>query len=588
MRSLTIRNLFLFATTFIPFSAAVATSFVYPAGNPTVTPTKSPPAWLPSKSGDDGYITVRADVKMPPISCAALGKKGLIGGIFAEKMQIVASIKTVGFRSNLDGQSLPVATFDGRNEPGACTGFNTLPATIISYARLEPFSVAEPGALAIIFDVKSTTDKNANLVSSAQLVLGTAAVFTTGGAATTVAGLTAAFAKPALANLEQKIDKSIGETIAGQARIDLDWLTVRTGIGSIVVPVYAAKTGWGETSANAIKRVRNLKVDPDDKLFDVVLTFSYTKTLFDTRVSGVDDLPQNDALASNTVLNHPRLPGILNFMQLLNSTAPSLLQVVSNSKTNADKAAAAGQVHEVLKSAGLNLTDRAIVMKSFIDEAQKGTKWYSPIEVNAYFGNFPEVRDQVTTLYGAGQVFGIPDTQVGMGPAFVAWKKTVAPILNDLRQALTTTEAKANALANFNGGADIEVSFYPSSSGWVPVVSNVSPPDSITPRSEAANAQVDVTVAYPPGITKLASATVKKAGCFVYGDDVYLAAESFGGHMIVVSEAGEFWRLDAKLAPKGGGKISNITLSRLSSDWKNFFQKSAFEGGECPGILSSL
>jgi hypothetical protein len=119
-------------------------------------------------------------------------------------------------------------------------------------------------------------------------------------------------------------------------------------------------------------------------------------------------------------------------------------------------------------------------------------------------------------------------------------------------------------------------------------MSNASPPDPITPRSEAANAQVDVTVVYPPGITKLASATVKKAGCFVYGDDVYLAAESFGGHMIVVSEAGEFWRLDAKLALKGGGKISNITLSRLSSDWKNFFQKSAFEGGECPGILSSL
>lgn len=582
------RTIFCFAVAFIPFTAATATSFVFPAGSPVVTKTESSPPWLAKGSGDDGYVTVRADVKMPPISCAALGKKGLIGGIFQEKMQIVASVKTIGFRTNLDGQSLPIATFDGRTEPGACTGFNTLPSTIIPYARLEPFSPVEPGALAIIFDIKSTTDKNSNLVSSAQMVLGAAAVFTTGGAAATVAGLTSAFAKPALSSLEQKIDKSLGETVAGQARVDLDWSMVRTGIGSVVVPVYAAQTTWRETPANAIRRVQNLKTNPDDKLFDVVLTFSYTKTLFDPRVSSTDDLPQNDALSSSSVLNYPRLPGIPNFLQLLNANAPSLLQTLASAKTKAEKAAATSQAHEVVKSAGLNVIDRAIVMKSFIDEAEKGTNWYSAAEVYSYFDNFPEVMNQVVKIYGPGQVFGIRDTQIGMGPAFVVWKKTVPPILNDLRQALTTTEARTSVLANFNAGSDIDVSFYPSSSGWVPVASTVLPSASTAPPPGGAVAQVDVTVSYPPGITKLSAAIVKKAGCFVYGEDTNLSPESFGGHMIVVSELGELWRLYAKLAPKGGGKISKITLSKLSDDWGIFFKTSVFEGGECPGILSSI
>jgi len=584
---LTSRILMPCALLLVPLNVATAASFVFPAGSPTVTASASPPAWLAGNFGDDGYVTVRADVKMPPITCANLGRKGLVGNIFSEKMQIVASVKTVGFRTNLDGQNLPVATFDGRSAPGTCTGFNTLPATIIPYARLEPFSAAAPGALSIIFDIKSTTDKEANLVSAAQIALGAVAVFTTGGAATTVAGLTSAFAKPAMSNLEQKINESAGAIVAGQARLDLDWAAVRKGIGSVVVPVYSAKTAWMQTPAQAIEKRLSLKPAAEDKLFDVVLTFSYAKTLFDPSISGADDYPKDGALATHSVLNYPRLPGVQNFMQLLNANAPSLLQTIAAAKTPAEKSAAAGIGIEMLKHAGLNLTDRTIVMKSFIDEA-RGSIWYSPAEVSYYFDSDPDMEERAIKVYGMGGIFEIYDTQIGIGAAYANWKKVVPPILADLRQALTTVEARTGALANFNGGADIELSFIPSSSGWIPAAPTPGAVPVHTDPSVPGLAPVNVAVTYPPGLTRLGATGVTKAGCFVYGDEANLEPANFGGQMIVISEAGEPWRLAAKLAPGGAGKIGKITLAKLSEDWKNYFKGSSYKGGECPAILSSL
>jgi hypothetical protein len=118
------RNMLVLASLLLQFPFALATSFVFPSATPTVTDAATP-AWLPNGNGDDGYLTVRAEVKMPPVSCAALGKKGVIADILQEKMQIVASVKTSGFRTSLDGKTLPVATFDGRSDPGGCTGLNT-------------------------------------------------------------------------------------------------------------------------------------------------------------------------------------------------------------------------------------------------------------------------------------------------------------------------------------------------------------------------------------------------------------------------------------------------------------------------------
>jgi hypothetical protein len=447
----------------------------------------------------------------------------------------------------------------------------------------------DPGALTILFEVKSSTDKNANLVAGAQMILGAAAVFTTGGAATTVAGLTSAMAKPAFATVEQKVDKGLGVAVLGQARVDLDWPAVRKGIRSIVVPVYLSETNWGETPADAISRIQKTAMPSAAKLFDIVLSFSYTKTLFDTRVASATGLPAGDALASLSVLNYPRLPGIQNFMQILNASSPSLLQAVASAKTNLEKAAAASQAMEALRDVGLNLMDRAVVMKSFVDEAHKGPGWYSQPEVYSYFSGFPDLRDQIFRIYGDNPIeMGIYDTQLGYGAPFNGWKGKVAPILADLRQALTTTEARAGALSNFNGGADFDLSFYPSSAGWLPAPAPAPNPGDPAPSTTIGPGPADAPISYPPGITRLASNSVRKAGCFVYGEPMNLDPNTMGGHMIVISEKGDTWRLDAELAHKGSGKIGKITLARMNDDWKNFFKKVAYGGGECPGILSSL
>lgn len=72
---------------------------------------------------------------------------------------------------------------------------------LVPLARLEA-NAANVNSPKIELLVRSTSESKFNLVGPAQAVLGVATVFATGGAASTVAGLTSALAQPAFKQIE--------------------------------------------------------------------------------------------------------------------------------------------------------------------------------------------------------------------------------------------------------------------------------------------------------------------------------------------------------------------------------------------------
>ena len=570
-----------FALPFV-WSSSQAESFAYPNATAKVV-DRPTPAWLEGGTGDDGYVTVRAEVVMPQFSCVTLGKKGgMLFNIGEEKMQVVVSLKQVGFRGSLDGQEIPIATFDGRARPGGCAVLSTLPITVIPYARLEQFSDVDQGSLSILFNVRSTTDTELNLVPAAQLVLGAAAVFTTGGAATTVSGLGSKLAQPAISSIEKQVNAQLSNVTPGQGRLPLNWPEVRKGIATATVPVFMGRTKGTETVEQAISRLQSGTGSNQVPLFDIVLTFSYTKSLFDPTVTTKDGFPRADSIASYAVLNYPQLQGVPNFLQLLNATSPSLMQVAAAAQTKESWSDVCGKSIEILRGAGLSQLDRGIVLKSFLDEARKGGSWYTPLNINACLGGFSALKSVVTQLYDVLSVVDIEDTQDGVGAAFDAWKKRVPPVLDKLRMAMTTKDDRAAALLSFNGEADIDVQIWPEAIAWD---SGSQPVPAVPQSSELVVAKPAV----PKGITRLAANSIRSGGCFIYAEAEDLLAASLGGHMILLDERGDYWHANVKLATKAGGNVNSILLSKLvQKDWKAFFKSRTYKGGECAALLAGL
>lgn len=92
-------------------------------------------------------------------------------------------------------------------------------------------------------------------------------------------------------------------------------------------------------------------------------------------------------------------------MQILNSSAPSQLRIMSNA-SGKDLSRACSLGFEKLRAAGLANPDIALVMKSFMDEARGNTAWYQDADfVKTCFGQAPKVESALTLIYGdPGQI----------------------------------------------------------------------------------------------------------------------------------------------------------------------------------------
>lgn len=533
---------------------------IYPESRPSVL--KSPaPSWLEGGHGDDGYVSVSARIQMPG-PCTSLGSPGVFG-FATEKINLVVSLRSTGFGSALEGMDIPVATFDARDDPSACWGLNKLSSTVIPFSNLQKFSNVAPGQLGLLIKVRSTADVAINAVATAQTLINVAAVFATGPAAAAVTTGTNTLAKPVLTSLESSVNKALSNAINGEAVYTAKWMDIREGISSLTVPVYSGKTKWRENSQEAIQRLQNNAADSDRvKLFDIVLDFAYTKSLFDLSVAGKNDLPRGPSIQSARVLNQPALGP--NFLQLVNGSSPSLQQVIASAKNAVDSTdiaawkSACGQINKILEVAGLNRIDRLIVMKSFIDEAKGGDGWYRSENLKACF------REEDLASY-IKHIYGQPDSRVkydgaqdGIDSDYAYWVREVLPLATNLGNAMLVGKGKQKILIGLNGRKDFPDLRY---------VDWAVPDDTPTPDDAGA------TVFYSqyPNTWVLGSKNIVKAGCYAWFDQANLSAVDPGVHMVVSDDSGQRWRLSVRLDPKSPSPYQRVDIIRLEEGWKAAF-----------------
>jgi hypothetical protein len=380
-------------------SLSQAASFFFPDINPAFS-KEEPPDWLRDGRGNDGYLTITSEI-VPVSSCTQIASRSFWG---SEKTQLVLSVMTNGFKGRLDKVDIPIATFDGRESGSECASLSATPLPIIPMTVLGVYSTFNPGNLSLVLNVRSSSDSAQDFIGSAKLLLGAAAMVATGGSAAAIGGISATVGNSVLSDTQKKANSLLQGMIDAKVPVTFSWPELRKGISSVQISVY--KADQSVRSLND-KQIQQLQKDPQaDKqlLFTVKLDFQYFRSIFYPAMSHIENLASRENLSSEFILNF-QLPGLSqNFMQILNSSSPSLLQRITKAEgSELTKACSVGLAK--LKSAGLNDVDSAIVMKSFIDEAKGDIDWYAnPVLVKSCFTQVPSIQKNLEQIYGPSTV----------------------------------------------------------------------------------------------------------------------------------------------------------------------------------------
>ncbi len=378
-------------------AVAHASTFFFPDMHPNQVRTE-PAAWLKDGAGNDGYVSITSEV-VPVGSCARLSSSSFWG---SDKTQLVLSVSSHGFKSRLDQMDIPIATFDGRENGAECASLSTTPIQIVPMAVLGARSLLNPGRLSLTVNVKSANDANSDFVGSAKLLLGAATLVASGGTSAIVGGASAVVGNSVLSDTEARANKLMKGMTDARVPISLSWSDLRKGLRTIEIPVYRAD----QIGAVSDKKIQQLQSDPNAEkmhLFTIRLDFAFSRTLFYPSVEDIADLGVRENISAERILNHLAPGSKENFMQLLNSAAPSQLRILANA-SGKDLTRACAQGFEKLRAAGLANPDIALVMKSFIDEARGNPAWYQdPAFVKACFGQAPKVESALGLIYGQPQ-----------------------------------------------------------------------------------------------------------------------------------------------------------------------------------------
>jgi hypothetical protein len=386
-------------------NSSYAAPFFFPDMNPSFV-RGDPPDWLQDGRGNDGYLTITSEV-IPVNTCTQMASRSFWG---SDKTQLVLSVVTYGFKSKLDKVEIPIATFDGRNSGSECSSLSTTPLQVVPITTLGAYSAFNPGNLSLVLNVRSSSDSNQDFVGSAKLLLGAAAMVATGGSAAVIGGITATVGNSVVSDTQKKANSLLQGMIDAKVPVTFNWSELRRGISAVQIPVYKVDQS---VSSLTDKQIQQLQKDPKaDKqlLFTVKLELQYFRSIFYPTVANIEGLASHENLSSDYILNF-QAPGTnQNFMQLLNSSAPSLLQQVTKAE-GTELTRACSAAFTKLKLAGLDDVDSAIVMKSFVDEAKGSTDWYSnPALVKSCFSQAPSIQANLEKIYGSSLKLPIQTT----------------------------------------------------------------------------------------------------------------------------------------------------------------------------------
>ncbi|AZP11800.1 hypothetical protein [Undibacterium parvum] len=578
-----------FTMSYLFSQASNAEQVLFPKAEPILSESMDPPLWMSLANGDDGYVRISAEVKIPPTSCIALGKNPFFGS--KQTTQVALSLKTSGFQTNLSDKDIPIATFDSTGHEGDCISPAKLPITVIPLTRLESSLSGSVGDLRIMLNVRSTTNTKYELVQKAQIAVSAAAIFTTGAATIALTTLMGKIGEPALLPFIEGFEKYAGNMTNGSSVIEQDWIKIRKVPIKYEIPVYLAETKWDESAADVITRLQRGELDSNNKQFTVVLKFDYVRSIFDSAPIGPNYLPNRENSLTKHVLAYPEQPGLPNILQVLNSGSPSLGQDLSNPNKNTSETCNA--IYTKLSTEiRLSKPDRAITMKAFIDESMHSSDWPQTKLFSDCFRDLKDTGEMIATHYGLGEVLPeVPDGQKAYGPTFPnfpKWKAEIPDLMAKIRGILTLPDNRNAALKLLNRGTDIE--FIDYSTAWeTPSLNQVV---ASSPTAAGGTGAVQSVTPLPtllPNIEKFSSRKISQAGCFsaFYPDDTNMTVPK--GYMLMLDDSNRVWLGIATFTDVRPRILSSFEVTQVvnGDGWhQSFSRKNYGENAICPSILN--
>jgi hypothetical protein len=548
----------------------------FPTPKPTLVPIGGSdiPGWLSSGNGDDGYLKIEVASSMKN-GCVPLGDAGFLGLLSTQKIQLTVTIKLSNISSALQGREIPIAILDGRSNPGSCLPLTILDAgmTLVPLARLERFTAGVNSPRIELF-VRSTSESKINLVGPAQALLGVATVFATGGAASTVAGLTSALAQPAFKQIERAWDNANSGLTPGLSGETYSWQQLR-GVKKLVFPVFTDKTGGIEDDASGIPRLQN-----DGKVrnpeFTIELLFSHFPTAFDLTTNKATGLPTTDDVSPSTVFGHPNQAGVPTVAQLIEQEVSAL------SKATDDRAVrdACNLLVNRVKSAGFALKDRAMQLYTAMSKA-RSANWYVTELDNCANDLGPE-RETIRRIWGNSSItFQYLDARkrfADQDESYSVWFETGVPVLESLRKALIEQrlDERERLIKKLSAGSEIEFDAPAGPDEW--------------PAPAATNPE-----AHLPKLQRLAARKMVGAGCFTYRAGNAFSPSTNPGDFLLLDEKDRVWVVSPRRSAGDVARLASVEIFAIDDNWKSHYSllvRGGYYGspvrGGCAHIISKL
>jgi hypothetical protein len=584
---------------FVPLPS-IAEPVYFPQAIPS-RGTVNVPDWMAQGSGDDGYVQVTAEVRLPVgQTCIPLGRKAYLRS--NTDVQLVLSVTTFGFGSALDAREVPLATFDSRGATGECISPVKLPVAVVPLTRLETRPPENPGQLRILLNVRSSTNTSLKIVEKAQVALGAISIVATGGGAATVAGLSSALASSAVAPVVKEFEQYASNVTAGTATVPLDWIELRKAPRTYTFQIYEGEAGIGEDAGDAIRRLQTGSTNPSLARFEVQFSVSFVRSIFDTAPVAPHFYPHIDLRQRALVLNYPmHNPAIPNLLQSLNSSSPSLLARVAAGSSLTDICNDVSA--KLLREVGLSAVDRVVATKVFVDEALKDEAWLNTDAFDKCFQDQSAAKDLATKLFGVSPRqtgFTVGDMQRDNTPDFNEWKSQIEAPMADFRRVMIAKGPKERLLMNIFRGNDVSVGVHPKNSQWPEPVAKPSPSaDAPKPSGDAVAAPAGTESGFDatksPGIARLAAKPFILGGCFVWA---FAADKNVGAgaipkaHLLLAGDTNDVWLANLTFSQAQPRIITAVTANELDSteaDWIAFFRQRRFsDNAQCAKILKML
>ncbi|MFZ6689900.1 hypothetical protein ACO0K0_19360 [Undibacterium sp. SXout11W] len=510
---------------------------------------------------DEGYVDISFKVDNPGAAVCVTPEKDSY--FVSKKLDVTLTAQIYGIFGVDSSKEIPLATYSWTGKDGKyCRSafkdpIQIVPPSPIGVSNGINISLTPANDPTIIVHLRYSSEDTEQVSAYAKSLLGISATLGTGGAATTVVGLTNLAGGPVVKFLSDEFNRVAKNKGDESFTIPMTWQEIASGKAQKKITLSQTELGgWlsGDSVSQAIAELQNHTRPKVKEILTVSFNINTRRSMFsnDENLEGESFIPKISSLLSKSaILNYPRSRGATfkDFPSVFQRVSAETSDVASfNQKLASKDASICDSLLVAVHDLGFNRIDRALVMGAILDDAYP--EWRSdPKFYLTCLHLEPNIQEVLTKQF--------PDKLFAYGPPYIVsaelalnlpqsyWRQDIEAYLQTLRLAMysspTQREEKLNMLL-----------------GNVPIMVDPTLATTSIPVAPATSIS---------GVKQLSGATVKKAGC-MFG---YLDQYSKGYAAFVFTAINTIGKVDpylliADLPEKSQGNLvpKNVWIYNLN------------------------